>query len=262
MAQAGGSSATILQMREAERASRGRRAITATVLALALLAAAPAAAAPGARQTASFEFTSRVPGTSTGTVAHLEFQNPENPSEKPPAVARMVVDAPAGSVTDTSVPPQCHASDAELYVEGTSACPAGSKIGGGLSVSDTGGGGPFPRYDDATITDFNTQGGVIGFGQVSSPPIRSVDHTTFSGTTATTNFPVFPGVPPPDPYTPIKSLDISFPPYSRNGRAYTRTPPTCPRSGYWTFKIDFTYRDGVTQSVESHSPCTQRRRSG
>jgi hypothetical protein len=246
-------------MREAERASRGWWGIAATILALALVAAAPAPAAPAPRQTATFEFTSRVPGTSTGTVAHIEFQNPENPSEKPHAVAKMVVHAPLGSVTDTSVPPQCHASDAELYLEGAAACPADSKIGGGVSVSDSGGGGPFPRYVDATITDFNAQGGVIGFGQVSSPPIRSVDHTTFSGTSATTNFPVFPGVPPPDPYTPIKSLDITFPPYSRDGRAYTRTPRTCPPSGYWTFKIDFTYHDGVTQSVDSQSPCVRPR---
>jgi hypothetical protein len=228
-------------------------AITAALTASAFAGATADAAGP--RQSGTVTFTSRVPGTATGTVASLAFQNPENATQKPHAVARMVIHAPQGAITDTTVPPQCHASDAQLYVEGAAACPPDTKIGGGVAVSDSGGGGPFPRYTEATITDFNTQGGVIGFGQVSNPPIRSVDHTTINGTTSTTDFPAFPGVPPPDPFTPIKSLNITFPAYSRGGRTYARTPPSCPSIGYWRFTIDFTYRDGVTQSIESHSPC-------
>jgi hypothetical protein len=48
---------------------------------------------------------------------------------------------------------------------------------------------------------------------------------------------------------------VKFLPYERNGRAYHVTPPACPSAGYWTFKVDFNYRDGVTQSAMSHSPC-------
>jgi len=56
---------------------------------------------------------------------------------------------------------------------------------------------------------------------------------------------------------PRRNEVIYFPPYERHARPYTRTPPTCPASGYWTFTVDFTYRDGVTESIESHSPCVQ-----
>ena len=61
----------------------------------------------------------------------------------------------------------------------------------------------------------------------------------------------------PDPYTPIKSLHITFAPYVRDGKAYMTTPPTCPAEGYWTITADFTYADGVTESLVSHSPCEQ-----
>ncbi|HEY2601855.1 MAG TPA: hypothetical protein VGI67_09880 [Thermoleophilaceae bacterium] len=62
-------------------------------------------------------FTSTVPGASTGTVLSVEFQNPDDPSAKPYSAATMIIHGPAGSVTDTTVPPQCHATDPEIYAE-------------------------------------------------------------------------------------------------------------------------------------------------
>lgn len=189
----------------------------------------------------------------------LEFRNPEDPSLKPHAVARMVVHRPQGGVIDTTVPPQCRASDAQLMLEGAAACPAGSKIGSALSVSDTGGGGPFPRYSETAISDFNGHNEIIGVGVNNDiPALRFVDRTKIDGNTTTTNFPLIPGAPPPDPYTPLKSLHLVIPAYVRGGRAYMRTPPRCPAAGYWTTTLEFTYRDGVTESVESRSPCQKR----
>ena len=158
---------------------------------------------------------------------------------------------------DTNAAPQCHASDAELMLEGPAACPPSAKIGSGLVVSDTGrSGGPMPRYSKSTISDFNNAGEVIGVGvNQDIPAIKSVDHTKLRGNTSTTNFPVFPGFPPPEPYTPIRSLHIVFPRYARGGRAYARAPRTCPASGRWTISLEFTYHDGVTQTVRSHSRC-------
>jgi hypothetical protein len=201
-----------------------------------------------------------MPGSPTATVADWTFQNPENPGVKPHTPARMVVHGPAGGVIDTTAPPQCHASDAELRLLGPDACPKATQVGTGHAISDTGGGGPFPRYSEANLTEFNNQDEVIGVGEIETLPFfKPVDRTKIHNGTSTTNFPLFPGVPPPDPYTPFKRLRIVFPRYVRNGRAYMRTPLTCPAARYWTMTIEFTYVDGVKQTVKSRSPCKRKK---
>ncbi|HEY2601854.1 MAG TPA: hypothetical protein VGI67_09875 [Thermoleophilaceae bacterium] len=125
-------------------------------------------------------------------------------------------------------------------------------------MSDQGADSPGGRYTRTSLTHFNNQDEVVGIGVNDQiPAIKTIDRTSLDGTTSTSHFPLFPGLPPPEPYTPVKSLYISFPPYQRDGRAYHLTPPTCPAVGYWTFTIDFSYQDGVSQSIESHSPCEQ-----
>src|SRR3954471_19191562 len=232
--------------------SRTIGALTAT-LAVAVLWPAEAGAA-GPRQVASLTYTSQVPGTPTGFVGDMSFQNPENPTLKPHTLKRMALKPPAGSVIDTTVPPQCHASDAQLMIQGPAACPRNTQVGWGLSVTDTGGGGPFPRYSEVTITSFNNQNEVVGVGVPKQlPALKLIVRTKIEGSTSTTDFPLFPGPPPPDPYSPFKRLYMAMSRYARNGRAYVRTPPTCPRVGYWTITAEFTYVDGVTQAVESRS---------
>jgi hypothetical protein len=202
-------------------------------------------------------FTTTKPGAATGIRFHINFRNPENPAQKPHTVNRLVVRYPAGTLYDFSVVPQCHASDAQLQVQGSSACPAASKIGAGLAVSDTGSSGPFPpRYTESTISQFNGDNELIGVGENKDiPAIKTVTHTKFSGTTASTDFPTFPGLPPPDQYTPVKSLNVDFAKKVVNGRATTRTPPTCPAVGYWKIVSEFTYVDDVTQKIVTRSPC-------
>jgi hypothetical protein len=232
-----------------------RSLVALAACAVVLFVAAPAVA-DGPRQVGSFQFTSTLPGTSTGTVLHVDFQNPTDPNAKPYALETMVIHGPAGSVTDTTVPPQCHATDAEIYLEGPAACPEDSQIGNGVAVSDQGPASPGNRYTRTDITDFNNEDEVVGIGvNEDIPAIKTIDRTQLDGPTSTSHFPLFPGAPPPEPYTPVKTLDISFPPYSRGGRAYHLAPPTCPAVGYWTFTLEFVYRDGVVQSFDSHSPC-------
>lgn len=138
---------------------------------------------------------------------------------------------------------------------GPSACPAESRIGSGYVLSDTGGRDPFPRYTRTTITSFNNQGEVIGLGiNDDIPAIRAVDRTKVGDRSSTTNFPVFPGVPPPEPYTPYGTLHMQFPPYVRGGRAYNRTPPTCPPVGHWTLTREFIYHDGVSVRLIAYPP--------
>ena len=232
--------------------TRGGRLVVAAIAAFTL-AAGPAHAA---RQSGTFGFTSTAPGSPTGNELHVTFQNPDDPGLRPYAAARMVVHIPPGTVMDTTVPPQCHATDPEIYALGAAACPADTKIGSGEAIAATDNNG---GESHTILTHFNNQDEVVGIGEnVEIPVLRTIDRTRIDGNTSTSNFPLFPGPPPPEPYTPVKKLDIAFPPYVRGTRAYTRTPPTCPASGYWTFVVDFTYRDGVTESIESHSPCTKK----
>src|SRR3954452_4232701 len=167
--------------------SRTIGALTAT-LAVAVLWPAEAGAA-GPRQVASLAYTSQVPGTPTGFVGDMSFQNPETPTLKPHTLKRMVVRAPAGAVIDTTVPPQCHASDAQLMIQGPAGCPRDTQIGWGLSVSDNGGGGgPFPRYTEATITSFNNQNEVVGVGVPKQlPALKLIVRTEIQGNTSTTD---------------------------------------------------------------------------
>jgi hypothetical protein len=245
-----------------------RRTAALVAGAIAILAVATAAG-PGAgatrkppRQSGKNVFTTSKRGAATGSSFHVKFRNPENPSQKPHTVSRIVLRYPKGTTFDSKAAPQCDASDAELQSEGPDACPPESKVGGGLAVSDTGSSGPFPpRYTTSKITQFNGHGELLGVGvNEDIPAIKTVTHTTFHGTTASTDFPTFPGMGPPDDYTPLKSLTVDFPPRKTGTRALTRTPPRCPRSHRWTIVTEFTYVDQVTQRLVSHSPCRPKRK--
>jgi hypothetical protein len=242
------------------KASRLTTAVLTAAIAAGAIGAGTAAQGAGPRQTFSFAYTSQLPGTSTGLETRFEFFNPEDPGAKPHSVARMVIRTPPGSGVDTSVRPQCHASDAQLLAQGPDGCPANTKIGGGTAVADPGGGGdPSTRETSNTITNFNGDGEIIGVGvNDQTPAIKSVDHTKISPHTSSTDFPVFPGFPPPDSFTAVKSLHEVFPAYvGTGGRPYIRTPSKCPKSGYWTVVGTFTYRDGVTETATSRTPCTR-----
>jgi hypothetical protein len=242
--------------------SKRVQAAAVAAAAIAILATGAGAAGKPPRQSGKNVFTSKKRGAATGTSFHVKFRNPEDPALKPHTVSRIVVHYPKGTRFDSKAAPQCHASDAELQSEGPDACPPESKVGGGLAVSDTGGSGPFPpRYTTSKISQFNGDGELLGVGvNQDIPAIKTVTHTTFKGTTASTNFPTFPGMGPPDDYTPLKSLDVDFPPRKTGTRATVRTPPRCPKSHRWTIVTEFTYVDEVTQRVVSHSPCTPKKK--
>lgn len=239
------------------------RIVIASAVAAAAIAAGAATAAPNKpvpRQSGKNVFTVKKRRAATGSIFDVQFVNPENPQEKPHTVKRIVVHYPPGTVFDSKAAPQCHASDEELQTEGAAACPNDTRLGGGVAVSDTGSSGPFPpRYTKSKITQFNGDNELIGVGENEDiPAIKTVTHTRFKGTTATTDFPLFPGNPPPDQYTPLKSLKVDFPIHKTGKRATVRVPGYCRPSGYWTIVTYFTYVDGVTQHIVSRSPCGSR----
>jgi len=231
-------------------------------IAATAVGAGSAAEAAVPRQTFTFAYTTTKPGAATGLKTHFEFVNPEDPSAKPHSIAKMVIRTPPGSGVDTSVRPRCHATDAELLVQGPSGCPDNTKIGGGTAIADPGGGGdPSARETSNTISNFNGDGEIIGVGvNDQTPAIKSVDHTKLGPGTSTTEFPTFPGFPPPDSFTAVKSLDETFARYVNSaGRPYIRTPSKCPRSRHWTIVGEFTYRDGVTETATTTAPCKRPR---
>jgi hypothetical protein len=242
---------------------RTARRLVFTPVALAALAGAlQAAAADGqapSRQSFRGGFSSAESGAPTGFHEEIDYVNPEDPAGKPHAVQTIVVALADGARIDTSVPARCTASDAELELQGPSGCPAASRVGQGTVAVDTGMAvGTVPRVIENDATLFNADHELILFTEstnVPGPPIRSVGRSAVGERTFTTQAPALPGFPPPDPFTAIKTVRLTIDPVSQSGRAYLRTPATCPAAGSWINNATFTYRDGVSQRVDSSSTC-------
>ena len=61
---------------------------------------------------------------------------------------------------------------------------------------------------------------------------------------------------PSDPEArPIPVRQEVFAPRSLGQRAYIRTPRRCPSSGYWRFKAQFTFADGVVERDTYRMAC-------
>lgn len=244
----------------------GAPAWAASLVALLLASASPAGAGEGARQVASDEITTAKPNSPQGDRLSIDFINPGDRLAKPFSVASFVLTFDSGTVIDTSVPEQCKATTAELIAVGPAACPSASRIGRGSLEVDTGliSSLAFPRIVELDLTLFNNAGEVINVTESTNTavPIRTIVRNSIRGTSVRTEVPPLPGVPPPDPFIALKKVRVSVNAVTRGARTYRRSPPTCPPSGHWTNRIDFTYRDGSEQTVRSPSPCASIRLRG
>src|SRR4051812_21115011 len=122
----------------------GRSIGASVVVMLATAAFAAPSASAGPRVDYKQQFTTSVPGKSTGTDVQLLYKNPNDPKGKPIRVRREEFTLPAGTTYDQTVVPDCTASDAENMLFGMSAWPAARHIGpshGGTSLSGVGAGG-------------------------------------------------------------------------------------------------------------------------
>jgi hypothetical protein len=223
------------------------------VIACAVVAPGVAGAA-GPRQTASAVLTTREPGTATGSTQSIHIRNPDDPSAKPYTIKTIVFRLAPGSTLDTGALPQCKASDAELMAQGAAACPASSHVSTGLVQTDTGSPGVLPRFINNDAQNFNNDGEVVGVADAREIPLRTVTRSRIAGNTISFDYPEAPGGPP-DNSAALSELTLVSPPLVRGGRAYARTPSTCPASGFWEGSILFIYRDGVRQTVDTKAPC-------
>jgi len=237
---------------------------------IAAITAAALAQAAGDRdrQTSSYTLSEQRPSRSTSERFVFDYVNPDDPQAKPPAVRRVVTILPRGGRFDVSVPGSCTASDAELTAKGGAACPPGSAVGGGVVTVDTGAPGP-GRFVTADVEFFNNatdpDGELIFLNTVRGTEARTVIRTDSAPRRGTSELGMLPGTPPDG--GAIDTVDIHVDNVSREIggelRHYITTPPVCRgRKGdrHWTGRVQFTYADGVTQTVPTHTPCRGRAR--
>jgi hypothetical protein len=232
----------------------------AALLAAAVMAPAAvteiAAAEPTARVELTSSFTTRTPGAPSGRLFHDEFFNAADPSAKPPPVQHIHVQLPAGARFDTSAVPACAASDAQLMAEGAGACTPGSQVGTEVFSFDTGVDGP-NRLVTNDITFLNDPGQLIILTQERQSGARVVVRGTVGSETLDFDLAPLPGTPPDGGAD--KREDSTFPVVTGStGAAYLTTPPICPASGKWTFRVDYTFRNGEKVTKASESPCDTR----
>ena len=226
------------------------------VVVVTLALTSPVASA-GPRADYKQMFTTSVPGKSAGTDTRILYKNPSDPKAKPIPVRREVFTFPAGTTYDETVVPDCTASDQEILVQGTSACPAASRLGG--SFGDTGMTG-FPGPDTAIDVDgWDQHGDLVLYGRDHQFGIGAVTRAVRKGQTVTVEVPRNPGGPP-DGELALRRVHHVFPARSAGKRAYMRTPRKCPSSGKWVFRAQFTFADGAVERDVYRMPCKKPKR--
>src|SRR3954468_9343877 len=232
--------------------------------ALAALAAAIAPASAAAEPTARVQyrdaFTTRTPGAPSGRLFYDEFFDARDASAKPPAVQHFHFELPEGARFDTGAVPACGATDAQLMAEGASACRPGSQVGTEVFSFDTGVDGP-NRLVTSDITFLNDPGQLIILTQERQTGSRVVVRGTLGPDTEDFDITPLPGTPPEGGADKVEdgTYPVSVGP---GGRAWLTTPPTCPKSGEWTFRGVYTVPNGEKVARTSDSPCDRPAASG
>lgn len=226
----------------------------------ALVLAGTAAAAPHRSYAVKYveTFNTTHPNTPTGVFLKSEWLG-DRPGEKPHTITDDIFRLDRSARFDFSVPAVCHATDRQLYLNGTAACPRASEVASGEVDLDIGASvWIFPRIVRSHVTVFNAGPGklidlAISFN--TGFPIPAVDRPTVTGTGILTKNPTVPGVPPPDKFVAVKSDLFHFFKITKGGRGFITTPRTCPAGGFWTNTLFSRYHGGKTNTVSSRSPC-------
>jgi hypothetical protein len=224
----------------------------AAVLIVVMAVCAPCAHA-GVRADYAQSFTTPVPGAPTGSDTQILYKHPSDPARKPIPVRREVFTFPSGTTYDEGVVPDCTASDLQLMVFGPPACPESSWMGGGQGDTSMAG---FDDTEQAVDVNGWDDAGVLVLlgGSHDIQPLRFVTRIHREGRVVTVDVPRTPGGPP-DGESALRRVHNVFAARTLGDRAYMRTPPTCPRSGAWTFKAEFTFADGAVEHAEHRMPC-------
>jgi hypothetical protein len=228
------------------------RQLGALAAVIAGLAAAPAGAQSPPPVDFSFTFSETAPGSPTDAALHILYkdpEDPENPDGKSPALTEVIIAAPPGTVFDGTAVPACRASDAELMLLGTNACPEESNVGGGFGSVVLDPGPSDPLTADVTLLNYG-EGIVELFTLPGTPMPGVIDRARFEGQSTMVLHPaVVPG---------ITEREFSFTYHGKRGsagRAFITTPPECPPTGVWTSQLTYTVTTGATYSATATTPC-------
>jgi hypothetical protein len=214
--------------------------------------------AGGRYQTASLTFAESAPGRPTAMRVRIDYVNPDDPRAKPPSVRRVVEVFARGTDLDTSAPARCRATDAQLMLQGRSACPRASVVGHGFIRLDTG--IPRPgRFLREDVTFLNNTDQLIYLVRDRATGARTAFRARVEGRRVVTQAPLLPGAPPDG--TAVDVVRAHFPRLVRvrdgQRRAFLTTPRHCPARGYWVNRVRFSYRDGTVQVESTRNPCTR-----
>lgn len=195
----------------------------------------------------------------------IDYINPGDPEAKPPAVQKVTTVLPKGARFNVRVPDSCTAGDAALLLEGGAACPASSRVGGGVVTVDTG----FPepaRTITADVDLFNNatdpEGEFIYVNTVRGVGARTLIRADIVGRDTVTISGALPGTPPDGGAIDTVDLTVDKITGMLEGvgrRAYLTTPRNCPKRGEWHTRIEFSYPDGVAETIRSETPCRRKR---
>ena len=237
------------------------RLTTITLGAALTLAATALGGSDATRQTASYELNETRPSQATAERFVFDYVNPDDPAAKPPAVQKVTTILPRGARYDPTVPESCTASDAELIAAGGAACPPGSAIGGGVITVDTG----FPdpgRIVTADTEFFNNAtdpaGEFIYLNTVRGSDARTVIRADVTRRTTVTVAGMLPGTPPDG--GAIDTVDVTVDELGSDSGGYITTPKRCRgrrNDPHWTTRVEFSYGDGVTETVPTRTPCVK-----
>lgn len=233
------------------------RHLLATVAAFAI-AASPAYAESGRLADFTMRLSSKKPGTPTGFHTQFRLRKEGDPNGKPSPLRGAVIHLPSGLRFDNAAAPQCTASDAQLSVLGSGACPPGSELAVGPFTAITGFGPPVdPLAGDDHV--FNGPGQLIEVITVPGAPVSpAFDRLTIKGSTLTAHPPAAPGGPP-DGQTSVRSSDFTVPVRMAGGHSLVTTPPRCPKKRRWMTTATFRFANGDADTVLSATPCRHRR---
>jgi hypothetical protein len=215
------------------------------------LVATPASAAQTPPADFSFTFSETRPGMPSDADLHILYKDPEHPDDpdgKSPALTKVTIAAPRGTVFDGSAVPTCEASNPELMLIGKAACPPQSNVGGGFGSVVFEVGPPEPQTADVTL--FNYGDGIVELLEFVQGGIKAVDRAEFEGKSTMVLHPaVVPG---------ITEREFSFTYHGMPAGAvkpFITTPPRCPARGVWISQLTYTVTTGATYSVRSAQPC-------
>lgn len=236
----------------------GKIALSAIALAVLVLSALPASAAASSygRTVAGLSFTTQEPARSTGLALSIHYQDAQDPNAKPKTFHELKIKMPQGTHLDLGVVPACSASDSQIMAKGPSACPSASMVGAGTATLTSGFGAPIDpiRADVAIIQG---QGVLLDvFSAHGTSKTLVVDHVGIDGSTLIDRPQSTPGGPP-DGRSAVRDVKLRIDARTaRGGRAYIRTPPSCPVAG-WGSSFVVSYDDGVTDTATASAPCSR-----